>query len=171
MVVSIPLYGCTTWTLTKRIEKNLDGNCTRMLRAILNKSRKQHPTKQQLYLPPISKTIQIRQTRYTWHYWRNKDELMRDVLLWNSSHGRACVGRPTRTYQQQLCTETGCSLEDLPGTMDNRDERQERVKDIRSSSAIWWWWWWWWRMIESLFTPHPFNNERQIPFSFNSLGL
>ena len=37
-VVSIQLYGCTTWTLTKRLEKKLDGNYTRMLRAILNKS-------------------------------------------------------------------------------------------------------------------------------------
>ena len=34
-VVSILLYGCTTWTLTKRLEKKLDGNYTRM-RAILN---------------------------------------------------------------------------------------------------------------------------------------
>ena len=42
-VVSILLYGCTTWTLTKRLEKKLDGNYTRMLRAILNKSRRQHP--------------------------------------------------------------------------------------------------------------------------------
>ena len=48
-VVSILLYGCTTWTLTKRIEKKLDGNYTRMLRAILNKFGKQHPTKHQLY--------------------------------------------------------------------------------------------------------------------------
>ena len=32
--VSILLYGCTTWTLTKRLEKKLDGNYTRMLRAI-----------------------------------------------------------------------------------------------------------------------------------------
>ena len=37
-VVSILLYGCTTWTLTKRLEKKPDGNRTRMLRAILNKS-------------------------------------------------------------------------------------------------------------------------------------
>ena len=37
-VVSILLYGCTTWTLTKRLEKKLDGNYARMLRAILNKS-------------------------------------------------------------------------------------------------------------------------------------
>ena len=37
-VVSILLYGCTTWTLTKRLEKKLDGSHTRMLRALLNKS-------------------------------------------------------------------------------------------------------------------------------------
>ena len=30
-VISILLYGCTTWTLTKRIEKKLDSNCTKML--------------------------------------------------------------------------------------------------------------------------------------------
>ena len=47
-IVSILLYGCTIWTLTKRMEKKLDGKYTRMLRAILNKSWKQHPTKQQL---------------------------------------------------------------------------------------------------------------------------
>ena len=37
-VVSILLYGCTTWTLTKRLENKLDGNYIRMLREILNKS-------------------------------------------------------------------------------------------------------------------------------------
>ena len=42
-VVSILLYGCTTWTLTKRLTKKLDGNYTRMLRTILNKSWRQHP--------------------------------------------------------------------------------------------------------------------------------
>ena len=42
-VVSILLYGCTTWTLTKRLEKKVDGNYTRMLQAILNKSWRQHP--------------------------------------------------------------------------------------------------------------------------------
>ena len=48
--------GFTTWTLTKRVEKKLDGNYTRLLRAILNKSWRQNPTKQQLYghLPPIT---------------------------------------------------------------------------------------------------------------------
>ena len=33
-VVSILLYGCTRWTLTKLTEKTLNGNYTRMLQAI-----------------------------------------------------------------------------------------------------------------------------------------
>ena len=83
-VVSILLYGCTTWTLTKWLEKKLDGNYTRMLRAILNKSWRQHPTRHQLYghLPPITKTIQVRRTRHAGHSWRSKDVLISDVLLW-----------------------------------------------------------------------------------------
>ena len=82
-------HACTTWTLTKRLEKKLDGNCTRMLRAILNKSWRQHPTRHQLYghLPPISKTIQVRRTRHAGHYWRNSDELISDALLWTSLSG------------------------------------------------------------------------------------
>ena len=80
-VTSILLYGCTTWTLTKRLEKKLDGNYTRMLRT-----------------------------------------------------------KPARTYIQQLCEDTGCCPEDLPGAMNDRDEWRERVRDIRATSATWWWW-------------------------------
>ena len=73
VVVSIRLYGCTTWTFTKRLEKKLDGNYTRMLRAILNKSWRQHSTKHQLYshLNPITKTIHVRRTRHAGHCWRS----------------------------------------------------------------------------------------------------
>ena len=83
-VVPILLYGCTIWTLTKRLEKNLHDNYTKMLEAILNKSWRQHPTKHQLYghLPPITKTIPARRTRHAGHCWRSRDELIRDVLLW-----------------------------------------------------------------------------------------
>ena len=144
-VTSILLYGCTTWTLTKRLEKKLDGNYTRMLRAILNKSWQQHPTRHQLYghLPPITKTIQVRRTRHAGHCWRSRDELIRDVLLWIPTHGRAKAGRLARTYIQQLCEDTGCCPEDLPRALNDREEWRERVRDIRATSAIWWWWWWW----------------------------
>ena len=79
-VVSILLYGCTTWTLTKRLEKKLNGNYTRMLRATLNKSWWQHPTRHQLYghLPPITKTIKVRRTKHAGHCWRSRDELISD---------------------------------------------------------------------------------------------
>ena len=142
-VASILLYGCTTWTLTKRLEKKLDGNYTRMLWAILNKSWRQHPTRHQLYghLPPIPKTIQVRRTRRAGHCWRSRDKLISDVLLWTPTYGRAKAGRPARTYIQQLCEDTGSS----PEAMNDREKRRERVRDIRATSTTWWWWWWWWR--------------------------
>ena len=121
------------------MEKKLDGIYTRMLWAILNKCWRQHPTKQQLYghLPPIMKTIQIRWTRHTGHCWRSRDELISDILLWTLSHGRAKAGRPARTYMQQLCAETGCSLEDLPEAMGDREGWWERVREIHAGGATW----------------------------------
>ena len=141
-VVSILLYGCTTWTLAKRLEKKLDGNYTRMLRAILKKSWRQHHTRHQLYghLPPITKTIQVKRTRHAGHCWRNWDELISDVLLWTPTHRRPKVGRPTRTYIQQLCEETGYSPDDLPETMNDREKWRERVGvlyiDLRPARAV-----------------------------------
>ena len=136
-VVSILLYGCTTWSLTKRLKKKLDGNYTRMLRAILNKSWRQLPTRHQLYgqLPPVTKTIQVRRTRHAGHCWRSKDELISDVLLWDPAYGQAKAGRPARTYIQQLCEDTGCSPEDLPEAINDREKWRERVSDIRASGT------------------------------------
>ena len=123
-VVSILLYGCTNWTLTKQLEKKLDGNYNRMMRAILNKSWRQHPAKHQLYghLPPITKTFQVRRTRHAGHCWRSREELISDVLLWTPTYGRAKAGRPARTYIQQLCEDTGCSPEDLSKAMNDREK-------------------------------------------------
>ena len=134
-VVSILLYGCTTWTLTKRLEKKLDDNYTRMLRAILNKSWRQHPTRYQLYgcLPPITKSIQVTRTRHARQCWRSKEELISDVLLWTPTYGRAKAGRPGRKYIQQQCEDTGCSSEDLPEAMNDREKWRER------ESGLWWW--------------------------------
>ena len=61
MDVSELLYGYTMWTLMKHIKKKLDGNYTRMLHAVLNRSWKQHPTKLQLYgVATNSQTIQVK---------------------------------------------------------------------------------------------------------------
>ena len=99
-VASILLYGCTTWTLTKRP----DGNYTIMLRAILNKSWRQHPTRHQLYghLPPITKTIQVRRTRNAGHCWRSRYELHKWCTLMDPHTWCAKAGRPARTYYVKI---------------------------------------------------------------------
>ena len=160
-VVSILLYECTTWTLTKRLEKKLDGNYTRMLRAILNKSWRQHPTRHQLYglLPPITKTIQVRRTRHAGHCRRSRDELISDVLLWTPTYGQAKAGRPAGTYIQQLCEDTGCSPKDLPEAMNNREKWRERVRDIHAGGMTWWWW----------FTSKHWQNTTLIKFSIRHI--
>ena len=61
---------------------------------------------------------------------RSGDELISDILQWRPSHGRSKAGRLARTDIHQLCADTGCSLEDLPGAMDDRDWLQERVRQI-----------------------------------------
>ena len=66
---------------------------------------------------------------------RSSDELISDVLLWTLTNGRAKSGRPARTYIQQLCVDTGCSSEDPPEAMNDREEWRERVRDIRAGGA------------------------------------
>ena len=115
----------------------IDGNYTRMLRAISNQSWRQHSIKQQLYghQPSITKSIKIGWTRHAGHWWRSRDELVSDVPLWAPSHGRAKAGRPARIYILQLCADTGCNPEDLPEAMDERERWWERARDIHTDSG------------------------------------
>ena len=56
-VESVLLYGAETLTLTHKLQKQLDGCYTRMLRMAMNVTWKQHLTNEQLYqdLPRVSK--------------------------------------------------------------------------------------------------------------------
>ena len=78
---------------------------------------------------PISKSIQIRRTRHTGHCCRRKEGLISDVLLWTPSNGRVSMERQSRTYLQQIFTDTGCNLQDLPEAMSEWDEWQERERE------------------------------------------
>ena len=89
----------------------------------------------------VSKTDTIL-TRHAGLCWRSKDKLISDVFLWTSTYGRAKAERPARTYIQQLCEDMGCSPEDLPKAMNDREKWRERVRDIRAGGMTWWWWWW-----------------------------
>ena len=136
VVLSILWYGCITSMQTKQIEKRLDRNSTRILQAISNKSWKQNPTKQQYsHIPSVSKTIQIRQMRHVEHCWKSNENLISKILLWAPSLRHANVGRWTRTYLQQLCTDTGCSPQDLLEAIHDWDEWQWNVGEICTSST------------------------------------
>ena len=107
------------------MEKKLDGNYTRMLRAILNITWRQHPAKQRLsgHLSPITKSIQVRRTRHEGHGCRSRDALICDILPWTPSHGCAKEGQPARFY---ICADAECILEDLPGAIDDRERVAEK---------------------------------------------
>ena len=44
----------------------------------------------------ITKTIQVRWTRHAGYWWRSKDELISDILLWIPSHGQESAGQPAK---------------------------------------------------------------------------
>ena len=136
-VETVLLYGSTTWTLTKKLEKKINGTYTRMLRVCLNILWNQHPTKKLLYgnLPPVTETIKERRLRFAGHCHRSKEELAGITLLWQPMHGYTTVGRPYRTYIDQLTDDTGHLLEELPTAMQNRDGWKKMVTRIRASST------------------------------------
>ena len=84
----------------------------------------------------ITKTIQVRRTRYPGHCWRSWDELISNILLCTPSHGRAKTGRPASTYIKQFGADTGWSLENLPRTMDHRDGCGGSVSDIMTMTMM-----------------------------------
>ena len=130
MAVSILLYGCISWTLTKRPNKKLDGNYTRILPAVLKKSSKQHIIKQQFYghFPPVPQTIKLRQARHANHFWRSKNEPISDVILGTLAYGTTSVARPARIIF--IGSVRGGSL--------TRCDGQKRFKGIRAFSTPWW---------------------------------
>ena len=93
VVESILLYGAETWTLSKRLENSLDGTYTRMLRSVLNKSWRQHPTKKELYgnIPTISSLVRERRIRFAGHCYRSSSELASKLILWKPRHGHNSI--------------------------------------------------------------------------------
>ena len=100
VAVLVQLNEFTTWTLSKRLDKKIEKNDSKVLRVVLNKSWKQQPTKQQLYnhLHPISQTIQVSRVIHARHCYRSKDRLISDVLLWTHIYGYTSVDQSTRIY-------------------------------------------------------------------------
>ena len=114
-VVSILLYGCTTWTLTKRLKKKLDDNYTRMLRATRKLSKLDEPDTQD--------TAGEARTNSSVMYSYGPPHMAKQEQDDQLEH----------TYSS--CKDTGCSPEDLPEAINDREKWRERVRDIRAGGT------------------------------------
>ena len=131
----ILLYGSETWTLSKKLEKRLDGTYTRLLMRVQNISWKSHPTKTYIYntLPPVSSLVQTRRVRFAGHCCRADQEVISDLLLWkpNSQNKR---GRKL-TYPDVISRDVGLKQEDLKTAMMDREVWRSYVEAIVSTTV------------------------------------
>ena len=63
----------------------------------------------------LSTTVIESRMRFAGHCYRSKDELVSELLLWVPRHRRTNVGRPKKTYFQQLVEDAGCETANTNG--------------------------------------------------------
>ena len=123
-VESVLLYGCEAWTITNKVERDLDGCYTRMLRTVYNIHWQQHMTNKELYgdLPKLSQKIRERERRgrFAGHCFRNKNEPVSRLIHWIPKHGRRKPGRPPLTYVDVLKHDTGLETSEVQTAMQDR---------------------------------------------------
>ncbi len=84
-------------------------------------------TNEELYgnLPPVTLKIRQRRLRLAGHCWRHKEEIARDLVLWEPLDGKRKRGRQRRTYVDNLLDDTG---------LDNTKELCALMED----RTVWW---------------------------------
>ena len=100
-------YGSDTWTLSKSLEKQLDGCYTRMLRMALNIKGKIRNEDLYQELPPISSKVRSKRMKLAGHCHRHKEEIAHHLVFWEPKKGRPGRGRPTVNFIDNLKADTG----------------------------------------------------------------
>ena len=134
-VESVLLYNSETWSLTKQMEKSLDGTYTRMLRMALNISWKQHMTNEELYgkLPKVTSKIAMRRLRLAGHCVRHPEEIASQLFLWEPSRGTANRGRKPVDFIDLIKRDTGLdSINEIKASMCDRNVWKGFVNAARS---------------------------------------
>ena len=114
-VESILLYNATTWTMTKTLEKSLDGAYTKLLRYALNIKWTDHITNKILYgdLSPVSVRLRERRLIFAGHCWRSSESARQpisDLLFWSVPGG---INKPGNwsSYVKILLEDVGEGVE------------------------------------------------------------
>jgi hypothetical protein len=136
LIESVLLYGAETWTMTKKLDKVLDGCYTRMLRMALNVNQyRDRITNHELYgnLPRVSAKVRQRRLRLAGHAARHPELSLHKVLLWEPSHGRRSRGWPKITFVKTLLLDTGVeTTRELETLMLDRDGWRNFIHDPRA---------------------------------------
>jgi len=106
-VISILLYGCETWTLTKTLERKLDGTYTKLLRYIHDFPHDAHIANKDLYddSPYISDIIKHRRIRFAGHCLRAQNQPVQKLVLLNPGYKNLKQGQGNKlTYHKLLLT-------------------------------------------------------------------
>ena len=109
-----------------------------MLRAVINKSWRDHLTNEQLYgdIPKISKSIRMQRLRFAGHCWRSKDEVASDLILWQTQHGNHSSGCIAKTYLFQLRDDIDLlTIDEIKTAMNDREGWKKYVMDYQASST------------------------------------
>ena len=59
--------------------------------------------------------------RFSGRCWRSKLELASDVIIWQPTHCKRKIGRPRRTYVDQLVDDILCDVNEIKKAMEDRD--------------------------------------------------
>ena len=121
-VETILLYGSEAWTMTKNLEKRLDGCYSRMLRAALNIRRADKISNAEVFrdLPRISEKVRTQRLKLAGHLERHEDLLGHQLLCWKPKHGKTRPGRPALTYPDII-------LQDLDGVCESVEEARRMM--------------------------------------------
>jgi hypothetical protein len=107
--LSVLLYGCETWILTKKLEDYINSFATNCYRIILGIHRKDRVSNTTLYQTvnqhPLSLTIHQKQLRWIGHILRKpSNELINTYAFYDPQHGKRRQGRQKILYHQYIAS-------------------------------------------------------------------
>lgn len=131
----ILLYGSETWTLSRKLEKKLDGTYTRLLMRAQNLSWKRHPTISLIYgkLPRVSALVRSRRVQFAGHCYRAQSEIISSLLLWKPISARS-RGRKL-SFPDVISRDTGIRVEELGTAMKDREVWRGMVNSVLSTTV------------------------------------
>ena len=125
--------GSETWTLSRKLERRLDGTYTRLLMRAQNLSWKRHPKIAQIYgkLPRVSTLVKSRRVQFAGRCFPADSEIISSLLLWKPTfdHTR---GRKL-SFPDVISRDTGIRTQDLGKVMKVREVWRSIVNSMIST--------------------------------------